>query len=195
MEQPLPQCWSTNRVPSLLSIFSMYFHRVVARRWHGGATSKAFGLEISRSRVQILLKSRLKSLTKFAWKIKWKMWQQTVFLHNSHTHQVLTIHRLHQSSDEDRTNIKVYTASLIVGSSKGPWPRDLGQGHISIHNIRSTTSMPNHLTVVSRTTEIWPFECREISTVREVWTLMIAFLEGNSKIGLRQAVEQVPYYH
>jgi len=24
---------------------------------------------------------------------------------------------------------------------------------------------------------------------------MIAFIEGNSKIGLRQAVVQVPYYH
>jgi len=39
----------------------------------------------------------------------------------------------------------------------------------------------------------WPFQCREISTFREVWTLMIPFLEGNSKIGLRQAVDQVPY--
>jgi len=70
-----------------------------------------------------------------------------------------------------------------------------GQGHISIHNTCSTTSMPNHLNVVWRTTEIWQFECREISTVREVWTLVIAFLEGNLKIGFRQATEQVPYYH
>jgi len=31
-----------------------------------------------------------------------------------------------------------------------------------------TTSMPNHVTVASRSTEIWPFEFREISTVREV---------------------------
>jgi len=39
-------------------------------------------------------------------------------------------------------------------------PRDLdldrgsGQGHISMHNVCRTTSMPNHLTVASRTTEI-----------------------------------------
>ena len=64
-----------------------------------------------------------------------------------------------------------------------------------MHNTCSTTSMPNHLTVASRTTESWPFEFREISTFREVWTVVIAFLEGNSEIGLFQAVEQVPYYH
>ena len=40
---------------------------------------------------------------------------------------------------------------------------------------------------------MWPFECREISTFREVWTLVIPFLEGNSKIGLREAVDQVLY--
>jgi len=34
---------------------------------------------------------------------------------------------------------------------------------------------------------MWPFECREISTFREVLTLVIPFLEGNSKIGLREA--------
>ena len=50
--------------------------------------------------------------------------------------------------------------------------------------------MPNHLTVASRTTEIWPFEFREISTFRKVSTLLIAFLEGNSKTGLRQAVDR-----
>jgi len=78
-------------------------------------------------------------------------------------------------------------------------PHDLdfgsGQGHISMHNTCRTTSMPNHLTVASRTAEIWPFEFREISTVRELWTLVIGFLEGNSKIGLWQAVDQVPYYY
>jgi len=41
---------------------------------------------------------------------------------------------------------------------------------------------------------MWPFECREISTFREVWTVVIHILEGNSKIGLWQAVDQVPYY-
>jgi len=47
---------------------------------------------------------------------------------------------------------------------------DLGssQGHISMHSTCSTTSMRNHLTVASRTTEIWPFEFREITTFHEV---------------------------
>jgi len=40
-----------------------------------------------------------------------------------------------------------------------------GQGHINIH---STTSMPGHVTVASRTTEIRPFVFREISTIGEV---------------------------
>jgi len=78
------------------------------------------------------------------------------------------------------------TALLIFGSSKAPWPWPwpwIGSSHISMHSTCSTTSAVNHLTVASRTTEIWPFECREISTFREVWTVVIAFLEGNSKIG------------
>ena len=84
--------------------------------------------------------------------------------------------------------------------SKVQKPRDIdlhlgsGQGHISMQNACSTSSVPSHLTVASRSTEIWPFEFREISTFRQVWTLMIAFLEGNSNIGLRKAVDQVPYY-
>jgi len=43
-----------------------------------------------------------------------------------------------------------------------------GQGNISMHNTCSTTSVPNHLTVALRITEIWLFEFREISTLREV---------------------------
>jgi len=70
-----------------------------------------------------------------------------------------------------------------------------GQGHINMHNTCRTASVPNHLTVAWRTTEIWPFEFHEIPTFDEVWTLVIAFLEGNSKIGLWQAVDQIPYYH
>ena len=58
----------------------------------------------------------------------------------------------------------------------------------------STTCRPKHVTVALRSTEIWPFECRQISILDEVRTLAIAFLDGNSKIGLRQAVVQVPYY-
>jgi len=75
--------------------------------------------------------------------------------------------------------------------------RDLGwgQGHTSIHSTCSTSSLPNHVTVASRTTEIWSFEFREIWTLDEVWTLVIGFLEGNSKIGFQQAVAQVSYYH
>jgi len=35
-----------------------------------------------------------------------------------------------------------------------------GQGHISMHNTSSTTCVPSHVTVASRSTEIWPFEFR-----------------------------------
>jgi len=47
---------------------------------------------------------------------------------------------------------------------------DLGscQGHVSIHSMCSTTCMLNHVTVASRTTEIWPFEFRQISISDEV---------------------------
>jgi len=69
-----------------------------------------------------------------------------------------------------------------------------GQGHINIHSMCRTTSLPKHVTVASPTTEIRPFEFCEISTIGEVWTLVIAFLGGNSKIGLRQAVDQAPHY-
>ena len=61
-----------------------------------------------------------------------------------------------------------------------------GQGHINVRSTCRTTSVPNDVTVALRSTEIWTFG--------EIWTLVIAFLEGNSKIGLRQAVVQVPYY-
>jgi len=66
-----------------------------------------------------------------------------------------------------------------------------GQGQVNIHNTCSTTCVLNHVTVVSRTTEIWPFEFSQILILYEVWTLVIAFLDGNSKIRLRQAVVQV----
>jgi len=67
-------------------------------------------------------------------------------------------------------------------------------GHINIYSICRTTRMPNRVPVASRTTKIWPFEFRQISTFDKVWTLVIAFLEGNLKIGLRQAVVQFPCY-
>jgi len=32
-----------------------------------------------------------------------------------------------------------------------------GQGHINKHSTGRTTSLPNRVTVASRSTEIWPF--------------------------------------
>jgi len=43
-----------------------------------------------------------------------------------------------------------------------------GQGHIDIHSTCRTTSVLKHVTVASRTTEIWPFEFREILTIGKV---------------------------
>ena len=43
-----------------------------------------------------------------------------------------------------------------------------GQSHVNIHSTCRTTCMLNHVTVVSRTTEIWPFEFRQISILDEV---------------------------
>jgi len=43
-----------------------------------------------------------------------------------------------------------------------------GQGHINIHSTCRTTSMPNHVTVASHTTEIWPFGFPEILTFGKV---------------------------
>jgi len=96
---------------------------------------------------------------------------------------------------------EIYLEMYIYGQlSEVQMVRDLdldlgsGQGHTNIHSTCRTTCMPNHVTVALCSTEIWPFECREISTFGEVWTLVIAFVGGNSKIGLWQAVDQVPYY-
>jgi len=74
---------------------------------------------------------------------------------------------------------------------------DLGSGqcYTDIHSTCRTTSVPNRVTVSSRSTEIWPFESRKISTFRQVWTPLRACFEGNSKIGLRQAVGKFPCYH
>jgi len=59
-----------------------------------------------------------------------------------------------------------------------------GQGHINIYSTCRPTCRPNHVTVALHSTEIWPFEFRQISILDEVLTLVIAFLDGNSKIGL-----------
>jgi len=43
-----------------------------------------------------------------------------------------------------------------------------GQGHVNIHSTCRNTCAPNHVTVASRTTEIWPFELYQISIFDEV---------------------------
>jgi len=43
-----------------------------------------------------------------------------------------------------------------------------GQGHTNIHSTCRTSSVPNHVTVASRTTEIRPFEYRETWSKDEV---------------------------
>ena len=47
---------------------------------------------------------------------------------------------------------------------------DLGpdQGHVNVHSKCSTICVINHVTVVSRTSEIWPFEFRQILILDEV---------------------------
>ena len=94
---------------------------------------------------------------------------------------------------------EIYVEMYIYGQlSEVQMVRDLdlgsSEGHVNIYSICRTTRMPNRVTVASRTTEIWPFEFRQISTLDKIWTLVIAFLEGNLKIGLRQAAVQFPYY-
>jgi len=98
----------------------------------------------------------------------------------------------------DEIDLEKNKFSPIFGTSEAPWPWPwswIGQGHTNMHNTCRTTSMPDHVTVASHSTETWPFEFREISTFHKVLTPMIAFLEGHSKIGLRHAVDWVPYYH
>jgi len=43
-----------------------------------------------------------------------------------------------------------------------------GQGHINIQSTCRTTCRPNHVTVALRSTEIRPFEFRQISILDEV---------------------------
>jgi len=43
-----------------------------------------------------------------------------------------------------------------------------GQGDMSIHGTCNTAILLNRVTVASRSTEIWPFEFREIWTQGEV---------------------------
>ena len=72
---------------------------------------------------------------------------------------------------------------------------DLGsdQGHINIHSTCRTTCRPNHVTSITqyRNTAIWMSSNIDIGRSLNSDD---TFLNGNSKIGLRQAVVQVPYY-
>jgi len=43
-----------------------------------------------------------------------------------------------------------------------------GEGHVNIHSTCRTTCVLNHVTAVSRTTEIWPFKFRQILTLDEM---------------------------
>ena len=42
-----------------------------------------------------------------------------------------------------------------------------GLGHINIHSTCRSTGRPNHVTVALHSTEIWPFEFRQISILDE----------------------------
>jgi len=46
--------------------------------------------------------------------------------------------------------------------------RGLGQGHTSMRITYRTTSMPDHVTAASSSTEIWPFELRDIDIPRSL---------------------------
>jgi len=43
-----------------------------------------------------------------------------------------------------------------------------GQGHINIHSTCRSTCRPNHVPVALHSTEIWPFEFRQMSILDEV---------------------------
>jgi len=96
-----------------------------------------------------------------------------------------------------RSSPPACTASLVVGSSKAPWP--WAWPCIGSRSYQHTQYMQDYQRTqpcdcsITQYRNMWPFECREISTLREVWTLVIPFLEGNSKISLREAVDQFPY--
>ena len=70
---------------------------------------------------------------------------------------------------------EIYVEMYIYGQlSEVQMVRDLdldlgsGQGRINIHSTCGTTCRPNHVTVALRSTEIWPFEFRQISILDEV---------------------------
>ena len=84
---------------------------------------------------------------------------------------------LSQSTTSFELHVKVaeeiYAEMYIYGQlSEVQMVRDLdlgsSQGHINIHSTCRTTCRPNHVTVALRSTEIWPFEFRQILILDEV---------------------------
>ena len=70
---------------------------------------------------------------------------------------------------------EIYLEMYVYGQlSEVQMVRDLdldlgsGQGHINIHSTYRSTCRPNHVTVALHSTEIWPFEFRQISILDEV---------------------------
>ena len=70
---------------------------------------------------------------------------------------------------------EIYLEIYIYGQlSEVQMVRDLdldvgsGQGHINIHSTCRSTDRPNPVTVALHSTEIWPFEFRQISILDEV---------------------------
>ena len=57
---------------------------------------------------------------------------------------------------------------LDLESGQGHVDLGSGQGHVNIHSTCRTTCLLNHVTVFPRTTEIWPFEFRQILILDEV---------------------------
>ena len=70
---------------------------------------------------------------------------------------------------------EIYVEMYIYGQlSEVQMVRDLdldlgsGQGRTNVQSTYRTTCRPNHVTVAFRSTEIWPFEFRQILILDEV---------------------------
>jgi len=46
---------------------------------------------------------------------------------------------------------------------------------ISACTVHRTASIPDHVTLATNNTEIWPFESPVLSTFRRVWSHMVAY--------------------
>jgi len=67
--------------------------------------------------------------------------------------------------DYDNNFRSSVTLTLTFGS---------GQGHVSMHNTYRATSIPDHVTLASSNSEIWPFESPVTSTFCLLWSHVIA---------------------